>query len=135
MHLTNLAVTRRALDARSNVRLVSVESVRLRLNPVHAFPRRLLFSLSVGRELLDLGAFGLNRLVTTHASADVWNSRVRRLVCILVTKRTLKLRRLVPFFSDVLPVIELDRLQRSVRLAGGSQQHQPDHRYHQNHEH
>ena len=134
MHLANLTMTRRTLDTGSNVWLVSVERVRFRLEPIHASPRRLLFSFSISRELLDLWAFGLDRFVTAHASAYVWNSGVRRFIGVFVTKSALELRSVVPFFRDVLPVIELDRLHRSGRLAA-AQQHEPDHRYDQNQKH
>src|SRR5512134_3016556 len=71
MHLPYIAVTRRALDAGANVRLVRVVGVRLGLEPVHTTPRRLLFSLCERSELLNLRTFGLDRLVATHAGIDV----------------------------------------------------------------
>lgn len=127
MHLPNLTVTRRAVDSGSNVRFVRVVSVRFRFDPIDATPRRLLFSLSVGRELLNLRAFSLDRLVATHARGNVWDRRVRRLVYVFVTERAFKLWSFFPFLSDVLPVIELDRLQRRFRLSRSAQQHEADH--------
>jgi len=127
MHLSNLTVTRRALDSSPNMRLVRVVSVRLRFKPVHALPWRLLFSLSERRKLLNLRAFGLDRLVATHARSDVWDSRVRGLVCVFVTERAFKPWGFFPFFGHVLPVIELNRLPRRFRPSRSAQQHEPDH--------
>jgi len=135
MHLSDRAVTGRALDARPNVRLMGVKSVRFRLDPVDALPRWLFFTFSVRRQFLNLRAFGLNRLVATHAGGDVWNRRVRRLVRILVTERALELRSFFSFFCHVLPVIELNRLERSFRSGGRAQQHESDHQDHHNHKH
>ena len=122
MHLANLTVACRTLNAGSNMWLVSVKRVGFRLEPVDASPRRLLFSFGISRELLDLRAFGPDRLVTTHTGAYVWDGGVRRLVGIFVTKHTLELRGVVSFFRDVLPVIELDWLQRGRRLAAAQEQ-------------
>lgn len=110
MHLADLPVTRCAIDSRANVRLVRVVRVRFWFQPVHALPRRLLFSLEERRELLNLGAFGLDRLVATHTGGDVGNSRVSRLIHVLVAERAFKLWSIFPFFRNVLPVIEFDRL-------------------------
>lgn len=76
MHLSNLAVTRRAFETRANVRLMRVEHIRLRFVPVHASPRRLLLALGERGELLHLRALGHDRLVTAHAGRDVWNGSV-----------------------------------------------------------
>lgn len=127
MHLSDLTVTRCALDSSPNVRLVRVISIRLRFEPIHATPRRLLFALGERGELLNLRAFGLDRLVATHARSNVWDSRVRRLVYVFVTERAFKLWSFFPFFGHVLPVVELDRLQRRFRPARSAQQHEPDH--------
>ena len=127
MHLSDLPVTRRTLDSRANVRLVRVKSVRLGFEPVHATPRRLLFSFREPRKFLNLRAFSLDRFVATHACCDVWNRRVRRLIYVLVTEGAFKLWGFVPFFGHVLPVIELDRLSRRFRLSRSPQQHEPDH--------
>jgi len=128
MHLSDLPVTRSALDSCANVRLVRVKSVRLGFEPVHATPRRLLFALGERCELLNLRALSLDRVVATHACCDVWNRRVRRLIYVLMTKGAFKLWGFVPFFGHVLPVIELDRLPRRFRqLSRGAQQHEPNH--------
>jgi hypothetical protein len=44
-----------------------------------------------------------------------------------VTEGAFKLWGVFPFFSHVLPVIELDRLSRRFRLSRSAQQHEPDH--------
>ena len=135
MHLSDVAVTRCAFDSGPNVRLVRVISICLRFEPVHATPRRLLFALGERRKFLNLRALSLYRVVATHARSNVWNSRVRRLVHVLVTEGAFKLGGLVPFFCHVLPVVELDRLPRRFRLSRNAQQHQPDHRDRHNHKH
>jgi len=114
VHLGDLAVTGRAFETRSNVRLVSVKSVRFRFEPIDAPPKRLLILFSKSRKLLNFRAIGFDRVVTTHASRDVWNSRVRRLVHVLVTERALELRAFI--FGRVLPMIKLDWLLRRERL-------------------
>ena len=110
MHLSNLAVTCRAFESRSNVRLVRVENICLRLVPIHSAPWRLLFMFTKCCKLLHLGTLGHYRFVTPHARRDVWNSRVRRLVYVFMTERAFKLRPF--FFGHVLPVIKLDGLLR-----------------------
>jgi len=117
MHLTDLPVTSCALQTGSNVRLVGIKRIRLRLDPVNSSPGRLLLALGVGRELLNFRALGLDRFVTTHAGGYVWNRRVRRLVDIFVTEGAFELRRFVALFRDVLPVIELNRLFWGFGLA------------------
>ena len=135
MHLADLSVTRRALDSSTNVRFVRIKGVRLRFEPVHATPWRLLFALGERRELLNLRAIGLDRLVATHARSDVWDSRVRRLIYVLVTEGAFKLWSFFPFFGHVLPVIELDWLPRCFRLSRGAQQHESDHQDRYNDKH
>src|SRR6185295_10057886 len=49
VHLSDLAVTRRAFEPRLDVRLVRVKHICLGLVPIHTSPRRLLFALCVGR--------------------------------------------------------------------------------------
>ena len=124
VHLPDLSVTCGAFEPGSNVRLVRVESVRFRFKPVDAAPRRLLLARGEGRELLNLGAVGLDRFVTTHARIDVGNRRVRRLVCVLVTERAFELRAV--FFGHVLPVIKLNRLFRRYRLCRRAQEYDSD---------
>src|SRR6185295_633782 len=87
VHLSNLAVTRRAFEPRLDVRLVRVENICFGLVPINPAPRRLLFALGKCREFLHLGAFGHDRFVTSHARRDVRNRRVRRLVHVLVAER------------------------------------------------
>lgn len=115
MHLAYLSVTRSAFESCANVRLVGVEGVRLRLNPVHAPPRRLLFTFREGRELLHLRAVGPLRLMATHARSDVWNSCVRRFVDVLVTEGALEFGTIL--LGHVLPVIEFDGLLRRFRFT------------------
>ena len=112
MHLSDLAVTRRAFEPGFDVRLVRVEHIRLRFVPIHPAPRRLFLALRKCSELLHLGAFGHDRFVTSHARRDVRNSRVRRLIHVLVTEGAFKLGAV--FLSHMLPMIELDWLPRSL---------------------
>lgn len=114
VHLSNLAVTRRAFESRLDVRLVRVENIRLGLVPIHPSPRGLLLALGESRELLHLGAFGHYRFVTSHARRDVRNSRVRRLVHVFVAERAFELRSIIALFSHVLPMIEFDGLPRRL---------------------
>jgi len=114
MHLSDLAVTRRAFESRSNVRLVRVKSVCFRFDPIHAPPGRLLILLSERCQLLNFRAIGFDRVVTTHARRDVWNRRMRRLVHILMTEDALELRAFV--FGHVLPMVKLNWLARRERL-------------------
>jgi len=115
MHLSNLAVTGRAFEAGSNVRLVRVENICLRLVPIHATPRRLLFLVGERGKLLHFGTLGHYRIVTSHASGGIGNGGVRRLVYILVTEGALELRAF--FLCHMLPVVELNWLLRRFRLA------------------
>jgi len=126
MHLAHLTVTRRALQPGSDMRLVGVKRIRLRLEPVDSSPGRLLFALGVGSELLNFRALGLYRFVTSHTGCYVWNRRVRRLVNVFVTERAFELRRFVALFRDVLPVVELNRLFRSFGLAGCARKQHAD---------
>lgn len=128
MHLSDPAVTRRAFEPRLYVRLVRVENICLRLVPIHTSPRRLLLALGECRQFLDLRAFGHDRFVTSHARRDVGNSRVRRLVHVLVTKRAFELRGIIGLFSHVLPMIELDGLARRLGPGRRAQQHYADDR-------
>jgi hypothetical protein len=127
MHLSDLPVTRCTLDSCANVGLVRVKGVRFGFEPVHATPRRLLFSFCEPRKFLNLRTFSLDRFVATHARCDVWNRRVRRLIYVLVTEGAFKLWGFVTLLGHVLPVIELDRLSRRFRLSRSPQQHEPDH--------
>ena len=77
VHLPDLPVTGCAFEPGANVRLVRVESVRFRFERVDAAPWRLLLAFGEGRELLNLGAIGFDRIVATHASIDVRNRCVR----------------------------------------------------------
>src|SRR5258707_10425574 len=80
VHLADLAVTRRAFESRSNVRLVRVKDICLGFMPIHSSPLGLLLALGECRELVDLGTLGHHRVVAAHARSNVWNSRVRRLI-------------------------------------------------------
>lgn len=127
MHMSDLPVTRSAVDSCANVRLVRVKGIRLGFEPVHTTPRRLFFSFCERGEFLNLRALSLDRVMATHACSDIWNRRVRRLIYVLVTEGAFKLWGFAPFFGHVLPVIELDRLPRRFRLSRSSQQHEPNH--------
>src|SRR5258706_2890969 len=103
VHLANLPVTGRAFDSSLDVRLVCVIRVRFRFEPVHTLPGRLLFSLRERRELLNFRALCLDRLVATHARGDIWNSRVSRLIHILVAERAFKLCSFFPRIGYARP--------------------------------
>lgn len=133
VHLADLAVTRRAFEPRLYVRLVRVENICLSFVPIHTSPRRLLFALGECRQFLHLGAFGHDRFVTPHARGDVGNSRVRRLVHVLVTERAFELRGIIGLFSHVLPMIELNGLTRRLGLGRRAQQHYAEDRNHDAH--
>ena len=133
VHLSDLAVTRRAFEPSLDVRLVRIENICLALVPIHPSPRRLLFALGECRELLHFGAFGHDRFVTSHARRDVRNGRVRRLVYVLVTECAFELRGIIALFSHVLPMIELDWLTRSFGFGRSAEQHDADDRNHDAH--
>ena len=122
VHLANLSVTGCAFDSSLNVRLMSVVGVSFRCEPVHALPGRLLFFLRERRELLNFRALGLDGVVATHAGVDVGNSRVSRLIHVLVAEGAFKLWSFFAWFGYVLPVIELDRLTCGLGSGDGSQQ-------------
>jgi hypothetical protein len=116
MHLAHLTVTGGTVDSSFYVRLVRVVRVRFGFQPVDALPRRLLLPLRKRGKLLNLGTLGLDRFVATHTSAYIWNSGVRRLVYVFVAESTLQLRSIVPFFSNVLPMVKFDRLPRDLQV-------------------
>ena len=126
MHLPNLPVTGCAVDASFDVRLMCVIGVGFGFEPVDPLPGRLFFSFGEGCELLNFRTLGLDRLVTTHTGVDIRNSRVSRLIYILVAEGALKLGSFFACFGYVLPVIELDRLERRFRSGSGSQQQESD---------
>jgi hypothetical protein len=135
VHIANLPVTGRAFDSSLDVRLVCVICVRFRFEPVHTLPGRLLFSLRERRELLNFRALCLDRLVATHARGDIGNSRVSRLIHVLVTEGAFKLWSFFPCFGYVLPVIELDRLTCWLGSGDGSQQNEAENCEHRDCQH
>jgi hypothetical protein len=133
MRLTHLAVTRGTIHAGANVWLVREKNVRRVFNPIDAHPGRLLPALSYRGKLLHLWTIRLDRLVTRHASRDVRDRRIARLIRVLVTETTFELRAF--FFRYVLPVIELDRLCGRFNSAEGPKQDEPayEHQHGQKH--
>jgi hypothetical protein len=126
MHLANIPVTGGAIYSSLYVRLVRVICVRFRFEPVHALPGRLLFSLREGGQLLNFGALGLDGLVATHTRADVGNSRVGRLIHVLVAESAFELWGFFAWFGYVLPVIELDWLKWRLGFGDGSEHKEAD---------
>lgn len=110
--LAYLAVTDGAINLGPYVRLMREIDVGFCFEPVDADPFRLLASRAYGRQLLNLRAFSLDRIVTDHAGADIGYSSVRPVCGMLVTNRAICLRAV--FFRDVLVVVELYGLARRI---------------------
>src|SRR6185295_2765688 len=85
VRLGYIAVTLSATNACARVRLVREKNVGLFFKPVDARPLRLFAAFVYGRELYDFRAVCLFSHVTDHTGFRVRYSRVRRLVCVLVT--------------------------------------------------
>jgi hypothetical protein len=133
MRLRYLPVTGSAIDPGADVWLVREKHVCRAFNPINAGPRRLLAALGYSGELLHLRLICFDWLVTRHARWDVWDRRIAGLVWIFMAEITFELSAF--FFSDVLPMIEFDRLDGRFDAAKGSKQYEPayEHQRHQKH--
>ncbi len=92
MHLVHWAVTHRAVNAGSDVRLVREEDVSRFIDPINSGPGGLFGPCGYRSQLLDLGTVRLHRFVTLHALRDVGDGGVPGLVGVLVTVFAFELR-------------------------------------------
>src|SRR6185369_7682617 len=77
-HLREIAMTRRALNTRANVRRVVETHMRLFNKSVNALPRNLFLALRVIAQFLNARVFLIaDILMTTHAHIDARNSGER----------------------------------------------------------
>ena len=115
MHLADLAVTVGTVDAGHDMRLMGEEDIGRLFHPIDALPGRFLLLLEDGRNFLNFRTIGLRAFVAGHACANAGDCGVAGFICVLMAEDAFELRAVL--FGEVLPVIELNRLQR--RLAAG----------------
>src|SRR5450631_3253792 len=104
--LGDVAVTRRAVDLRPDVRRVVEADVRLTREAVHALPRDLDPLVRIVGDLFDERMIGRDLTVADHARLDAGDAGDRPLLDALVAVGALRL------FLDVRLVRERDRLLR-----------------------
>src|SRR5262249_20783530 len=110
MHLTDLTVTGNAIDIGLNVGLVGEENIGRSRNPVNPRPGRLLSTIKVSGQFLDLGFVCRVHLMTLHAFGHIGYGGMRRFVRVLMTECAIQLGAIRPRYMD--PVVI------SYRLSG-----------------
>ena len=91
--LRHIAVTRRALHARTNMRRVIELHVRRGLKSVYALPRNVLPLGLIRRNLFDFNIIGINRRMARRAYGNAWNRGVWSLIHAYVAERALQTAR------------------------------------------